>query len=114
MHGGTKGLLESGSKLKPGSASALVEAVSKCDLLIVASRQEPYLVSEEIGREIKSDLCSDVSAPAPEWGSLLCGVVLPMHVRCKPHERILIQKHQRFVSRGNQLGKPPLVESVEK
>jgi len=43
-------------------------------------------------------------APALEWGSLLCGVVLPRHVRYKRHERILIEKHQRFAPRGNQFG----------
>ena len=65
MYGGTKGLLESGSKLKPNFTSAFVEAVSKCDLLVIASWQEPYLLSEEFGREIKSDLGSDVSGSGP-------------------------------------------------
>ena len=65
MHGGTKGLLEPGSKVKPSFVSALVEAIRKRDLLVVASWQESYLVSGEIGREIKPDLCHVSSGSGP-------------------------------------------------
>jgi len=37
MHGGTKGLLESCSKLEPNFVGAFVEAISKCDLLLIVS-----------------------------------------------------------------------------
>jgi len=53
VHGGTKGLLESGSKLEPGFVTALVEGVSEGDLLFVISWQQPYLVSGKVGREIE-------------------------------------------------------------
>ena len=65
LHGGTKGLLESCSKLESSFVGALVEAISKCDLLVVVSWQKSYLVSGEIGREIKSDLRSNASGSGP-------------------------------------------------
>jgi len=52
-HWGTKGLLESGSKLVPDFVTALVESISKSDLLIVVSWQKAYLLSRNVDREIK-------------------------------------------------------------
>jgi len=70
VHGGTKGLLESCSKFEPSLVGALVKAVSECDLLFVVSWQESYLVSGDIGREIKSDLRSNASSSGPRVGEL--------------------------------------------
>ena len=105
VHGGTKGLLESGGKLKPSFVDAFIEAVSKGDLLVVVSWQESNLVSGGIGRETNLTCATILLAPALEWGSLLCGAALPKHVRYKRHERILIEKCQRFAPRGDQFCK---------
>ena len=70
VHGDTEGPLESGGKLEPDFVGALVEAVSKCDLFVIVSRQKSYLVSEEIGREIMSDLRSNVSDSGFRVGEL--------------------------------------------
>jgi len=53
VHGSAKGPLESGSKLEPCFVTALVEGVSKGDLLLVVSWQQPYLLSRNVGREMK-------------------------------------------------------------
>jgi hypothetical protein len=47
-HGGTKSLLESGSKVEPSLVGALIEGIRKGDQLIVVPRQQPYLVSGEL------------------------------------------------------------------
>ena len=92
MHGGTKGLLESGSKLEPGFVTALVEGVGKGDLLIIISWQQAYLVSGKVGREIKFWIV--LLGPVLEWERLPCGVARPRHVRYRRHERILIRYRQ--------------------
>ena len=70
VHGGTKGLLESGSKVEPSFVGALVEAISKCDLLVVVSWQKSYLDPREIGREINSDLRNNPSSSGLRVGEL--------------------------------------------
>jgi len=48
VHGDTKSLLESFSKLKPSFVSALVEAVCEGDLLIVVPCQQTDLVAGKV------------------------------------------------------------------
>ena len=88
VHGGTKGLLETGSKLEPSFITALVECISKRDLFVVVSGQQPNLLSGKVSREI--EFLVVLLGPVLEWESLPCGEARPRHVRCRRHERILI------------------------
>lgn len=69
-HRSTKGPLEPGSKIEPSFVGALVEAISKCDLLVVVSWQKSYLDPREIGREINSDLRNNPSSSGLRVGEL--------------------------------------------
>jgi len=57
-HGGAKGLFEFRSEIDPSFVGALVEGISKCDLLIVVSWQQADLVSGKVGRETEFSLGS--------------------------------------------------------
>jgi len=94
VHGSTKGFLEPISKLDPSFVLTLVEAVSKGDLLIVVPWQQANLVAGEVRREVEFRLA--LLGPDPELESLPCAVVQPGHVRCRRHERILIQNRQSY------------------
>ena len=52
MHGGAEGPLEPVGELLV--VGRLVKVISKRDLLVVVPRQQTDLVSEKVGREIKS------------------------------------------------------------
>ena len=53
VYRGAKSLLEPGSKLEPGFVTALIECISKGDLLVVVSWQQPYLLSGKVVCEIQ-------------------------------------------------------------
>ena len=82
-HGRAKGPLESVSKFDPSIVGALIEAIGKCDLLVVVSWQQADLISEKAGCETKLRL-------EVEWEVLPRGAFLLRHVQCGHHERILI------------------------